>query len=239
MQLKSQPGPVRVPGVNRAKALAGVACCCLALLGTPACTTNVERQHTVEYTPQRILEDQRRQEAEIAAEARGPTIPAADYKRLIAVMQVKRERTQREAAQFAKFQFEQKLALASASSPKLLIAGEGGIPANYRQVDYSGNRTRRQITYTGGASRGYPDKFYQRQIQEESAVQAESEYNEAARASASDQPSEGDSPYAIPVPGRPGFVTMPPKMGGYIDVRGYAPGSYVMDPWTKSIIRVP
>jgi len=86
--------------------------------------------------------------------------------------------------------------------------------------------------------RVYPARFYQRQMQEDSAAQAEATYNETSAGSIQQQ-VEPSTPVAIPVPGRPGFVTMGPNTGRMIDVRGYAPGSYVMDPWTKAIIRVP
>jgi hypothetical protein len=50
----------------------------------------------------------------------------------------------------------------------------------------------------------------------------------------------GDMPYGIPVPGQKGMVTSPylPE-GNYIDVRAFAPGSAVKDPYTGKIFRVP
>ncbi len=52
--------------------------------------------------------------------------------------------------------------------------------------------------------------------------------------------AKGDMPYGIPVPGRKGMVTSPyvPE-GSYIDVRGFAPGSAVKDPYTGRIFLVP
>jgi hypothetical protein len=49
-----------------------------------------------------------------------------------------------------------------------------------------------------------------------------------------------DMPYGIPVPGQKGMVTSPylPE-GNYIDVRAFAPGSAVKDPYTGKIFRVP
>jgi hypothetical protein len=39
-------------------------------------------------------------------------------------------------------------------------------------------------------------------------------------------------PYAVPVPNKPGYVTSPrAPYAGYIDVRGYAPGTEIKDPW--------
>jgi len=52
--------------------------------------------------------------------------------------------------------------------------------------------------------------------------------------------ARGDMPYGIPVPGRKGMVISPylPE-GNYIDVRAFAPGSAVKDPYTGKIFRVP
>jgi hypothetical protein len=42
----------------------------------------------------------------------------------------------------------------------------------------------------------------------------------------------GELPYAKAVPGKPGFVTSPfDPYKGYIDVRGYPPGTEVKDPY--------
>jgi hypothetical protein len=55
--------------------------------------------------------------------------------------------------------------------------------------------------------------------------------------SASAQPQ---FPTAKPVPGRPGLVFNPyDPNGGYIDVKGYAPGSKVKDPDSQKIFIVP
>jgi len=196
------------------------------------------------------IEKQRSYEAELVAERNGPRMAPGDYKQLTAALSFKHEKEQLELARYARFQMEQKLALAQASSPKMLVTSGGDISSDYRQVEYGNSRGHREFALNRGqgfagtaystvqrsSAREFPAQFYRRQIQEDSATQAEATYN--ANQSGSEQ-SDQEAPYAIPVPGRPGYVTMPPKMGGYIDVRGYAPGALVMDPWTKTVIRVP
>lgn len=50
----------------------------------------------------------------------------------------------------------------------------------------------------------------------------------------------GELPYAKAVPGKPGFVTSPyDPYKGYIDVRGYPPGTEVRDPYTQKTFLVP
>lgn len=49
-----------------------------------------------------------------------------------------------------------------------------------------------------------------------------------------------DYPYGSPVPGKPGFVTSPhAPYSGYVDVRGFPPGTEVKDPYSGKIFLVP
>lgn len=59
-------------------------------------------------------------------------------------------------------------------------------------------------------------------------------------ASAPVKNSKRDIPYAIPVPGKPGFVTSPyaPK-AGYVDVRGFPSGTEVKDPYSGKVFLTP
>ena len=64
---------------------------------------------------------------------------------------------------------------------------------------------------------------------------------ESAPAPAPNAPAKakGDYPYGVPVPGKPGFVRSPYSPDKMTDVRGYAPGTEVKDPYTQKIFLVP
>lgn len=53
-------------------------------------------------------------------------------------------------------------------------------------------------------------------------------------------PEKKDYQYGTAVPGKPGFVTSPhAPYSGYVDVRGFPPGTEVKDPYTGKIFLVP
>lgn len=55
-----------------------------------------------------------------------------------------------------------------------------------------------------------------------------------------DSGTKKDYPYATPVAGKPGFVTSPyAPYSGYVDVRGFPPGTEVKDPYTQKVFLVP
>jgi hypothetical protein len=59
-------------------------------------------------------------------------------------------------------------------------------------------------------------------------------------ASAPPAQTKADYPYGVPVQGKPGYVTSPYQPeSGYVDVRGFAPGQEVRDPYTNKIFLVP
>ena len=55
-----------------------------------------------------------------------------------------------------------------------------------------------------------------------------------------EQPKQvGEVPYGKAVPGKPGFVTSPHGGSGYIDARGFPPGTEVKDPYSGKTFLVP
>lgn len=65
--------------------------------------------------------------------------------------------------------------------------------------------------------------------------------NEPAVNPVPEQPKQvGEVPYGKHVPGKPGFVTSPfSPYSGYIDVRGFPPGTEVKDPYSGKSFLVP
>src|SRR6266513_3642179 len=66
------------------------------------------------------------------------------------------------------------------------------------------------------------------------------EHNVPTASAAPEEGGKADVPYAIPVPGKQGFVTSPfAPNSGYIDVHQFPPGTDVKDPFTGKVFRTP
>lgn len=76
----------------------------------------------------------------------------------------------------------------------------------------------------------FPQDGMQSSASPASAPEASQE-TASAPAPAAPQAVKGDFPYGVPVPGKPGFVRSPFSPDKMTDVRGYAPGTEVKDPY--------
>jgi len=186
-------------------------------------------------------------QAEMHAEANADYISAADEQRIATMLAARSAQEQHELAEYARFQFNQRLALAEASAPRIYMSPESNsdedtaaaIESERRgpMLAVNGNATlhgRTQGAYNTGDD---TDRLYVRGVLENSADQsvADSANREAEPADNTD-----GLPFGQPVPGNPGFVTSPTApTSGYIDVRGFEPGSEVVDPYTRRPMRVP
>lgn len=108
------------------------------------------------------------------------------------------------------------------------------------EVDEPPVRTTRTVSKYPAQQRGqYPppqQPFSEPQATPPPIIQSE----ETAAAPAPAGPTvKGDYPYGVPVEGKPGFVRSPFSPDKMTDVRGYAPGTEVKDPYTGKIFLVP
>jgi hypothetical protein len=193
-------------------------------------------------------------DAEIRAEANAPGPSPEAERQILAAMARRKAQEEHQLAEYAKFQFEQRLELAEASAPRI-IPGAQGNAAGPALGQVNPGRRDETIALSGHASRhggakpvsdavSASDRLYVREVLENSANQlsadsADREREGNANANASASGDQG-APFGNPVPGKPGYVTSPaPPLGGYIDVRGYSPGTQVVDPYTGQPMRVP
>ena len=181
---------------------------------------------------------EREHEAAIRAEANAPGPAGQDEQRIASALSARAARDQNELATYAKFKFQQQIALAGASATRFDLSREGSTETaagnselHRSTIAVTGHTPRKsgQTTSDSAAS----DRFYARSMEEGAVNQMVS--------NAADAPSDTEeAPYGTPVPGRPGYVTSPPNSNsGYIDVRGYQPGTMVIDPYTGRYMRVP
>jgi len=178
-----------------------------------------------------------------------------DAKRMAGYLAAQSAREQHMVAEQARFQFEQKLELAQASgSRNSMYAGEGqsGETLGQAYAERHGETIaigghvaghQRGQESSGGAINA-PDRYYLQSTLEQSANQLVSDSarrEQEANANANNANNENPAPFADPVPGMPGYVTSPEpiRTGGYIDVRGYNPGTTLIDPYTGQYMRVP
>lgn len=214
--------------------------CCLGVFGSVAagllsgCAATTPGQV---ITGTQILNSEFAERASLRAEANAPGIPPADEERIVRVLGAIAARERQELAAYQEFLFSQKLALANASAPRITIVGGSGNGGERFSGQGEGTGTTGDIV-TGGAvggGSGAPGRFYVRRALEESAERMSED-----AAVREQQSIEQEVPYGTPVEGKPGMVRSPTAPdAGYIDTRGYGPGSEVVDPFTGRLMRVP
>jgi hypothetical protein len=217
---------------------------CLTALPLLASVPHAQAGGYTTITPQDILREKQTLEAGIRSEANAPGLPRADETRIMWVMAKREAKEQAELAEYAKFQFDQKLELAQASAPRITIyngAGMGGAEGGTTMESSNGMMMGGHHGKYAGLADKYADKDYVRQIVEQSTQQMSNDAAERVdQNTAAAAASNGGMPYGAPVPGKPGMITSPASPdAGYIDARGYAPGSQIIDPYSGQAMRVP
>lgn len=196
-------------------------------------------------TPAEILRDAREKEASLRAEANAPGLSPAAERRIQQAMAAIKAKEEEEVADQARFEFEQRLKLAEAGAPRIYInMGGSGMNIGGSEMEHNGvtfggswSTSRRYSKYEALAEK-YANKHYltgalRDSVEEESA-------DASKRIDQVNESNDGGAPYGSPVEGKPGLVTSPlSPNSGYIDVRGYTPGSQVVDPYSGQVMRVP
>ena len=117
-------------------------------------------------------------------------------------------------------------ATASLSAPSALVD---------HRVDYNGQAAMEGVLTSVAPAAGKPMGFAMN-------AAAEKEWNlkENAPPPPTSAPASSADDSGTPVPGKPGFVTSPHSpYAGYVDVRGFPPGTEVKDPYTGKSFQVP
>jgi hypothetical protein len=105
------------------------------------------------------------------------------------------------------------------------------LPPPSHQIDDGGS------VEPGPSSDNHPERVH---AEGEAENQDHSGHANPAVTKPTPPPPAGSLEYGKNVPGRPGFVTSPyAPYSGYVDVRGFPPGSEVKDPYTGKNFLVP
>src|SRR5438445_7154373 len=133
----------------------------------------------------------------------------------------------------------------------ILLTGAGSAPAEPGPFENFFHRLRRAL---GEPEHKSPRRSSHKKTDETTNPSTEASPTPAATGDAGAPPTErntrtatratskkgDDLRYGTPVPGKTGFVTSPfSPQSGYIDVRGFAPGTPVKDPYTGKIFLTP
>ena len=133
----------------------------------------------------------------------------------------------------------------------IVMIGTGSAPAEPGPFDNFFHRLRRAL---GEPEHKSARRSSRKQTDETTNPSSEGSNTHAATGGAGAPPNERDARtatratskkgddlrYGTPVPGKKGFVTSPfSPDAGYIDVRGFAPGTPVKDPYTGKVFLTP
>lgn len=121
--------------------------------------------------------------------------------------------------------------------------GDSIVKAGKRPDKAAVRPKKRSTKKTGEDLNAQPDSHEEATIQEPADSISPSPTQpsiQIAAAAPAAKGKRGDVPYGIPVPGKEGFVTSPyAPDAGFVDVRKFAPGTEVKDPYTGKTFLTP